>query len=73
MNRDYFSTGQVAQMLGLRPYQVHYLLDTGRIREPQLRVAGKRIWTAAEIEAARESLDDRLDADNGISHRGCTT
>jgi len=51
-----YSTRDVAERLGLRRYQVDYLLETGRILEPALRVAGKRIWCAEELQAAAEWL-----------------
>ena len=51
------STGEVARRLGVQPYRLHYLVTTGRVPEPALRVAGKRAWTNAELQAAKEALE----------------
>ncbi len=56
-----YSTGEVARMLGLRRYQLSYLLETGRVEEPEQRVAGKRVWTASDVERAAAAIEEHRD------------
>jgi len=51
-----YSTGEVARRLALQRYQLDYLLETGQVAEPQHRLAGKRLWTEAEVRAAERAL-----------------
>ena len=59
MLRNLSSTGQVARRLGVRTYQLTYLLETEQLPEPRLRVAGKRAWTDDEIEEVARVLRQR--------------
>jgi DNA-binding transcriptional MerR regulator len=65
---ELLSTTEVARHLGVQPYRISYLLNTGRIREPRVRVAGKRAWTADDVEVARKVLAERRD--RHASHEG---
>ena len=56
MNEKLYSTGDVAERLGLRRYQLDYLLETNQILEPLQRVAGKRVWTKEELDRAEAVL-----------------
>ena len=57
MNTELFSLGDVAQKCGVKPYRVQYLISTGAVPEPALRVAGKRLWNHAEIAALLDTLE----------------
>ena len=50
------SSGEAAEELGIPPYTLQYLLSTGTLPEPELRLAGKRVWCPGEIEKARRIL-----------------
>jgi len=65
MRTRLYSTRDVAQKLGVRRYRLDYLLETGRIPEPSLRIAGKRIWSADELEAAASVLTDQAGSTTG--------
>lgn len=58
-DRKFYSTREVAEALGLRRYQLAYLLETHQVPEPALRVAGKRVWSKKEMEAAAARLQEQ--------------
>ncbi len=59
MTQRFYSTGEVARRLGLKPYQLNYLLETDQVEEPSLRVAGKRVWTQDELDCVGQVLYQR--------------
>jgi DNA-binding transcriptional MerR regulator len=59
MERKLYSTGDAAKALDIQRYQLTYLVETGHVKEPALRIAGKRAWSEEEIERVREVLWDR--------------
>ena len=48
MNKTYL-LGEVAKRLGVKPYQVSYVLTVGLVQEPKLRIANKRIFCDADV------------------------
>jgi len=56
MNKEFYSLGDLAKSLALKPHRITYALSVGAIAEPALRVAGKRLWNAAEVAALSEVL-----------------
>jgi hypothetical protein len=48
--RDHFILGEVARVLKRKPHQIIYPLVTGKIPEPQTRIAGKRLFTTEDVE-----------------------
>ena len=42
--------GEVAKVLGRKPHQIVYQMVTGKIPEPQTRIAGKRLFTTEDAE-----------------------
>lgn len=56
MTKQFFSLGDVAELLRVAPYKIHYLLATGQVPEPRLRIGSRRIWTAEEIVPISEKL-----------------
>lgn len=54
-----YSTGTAARKLGVKRYQLEYLLETDQVPEPALRVAGKRVWTLDEVERVGRFLQAR--------------
>ena len=56
MNKEFFSLGDVAQLLRTQPHKIHYLLTTGQVPEPARRIGARRIWTMEEILPLAEKL-----------------
>lgn len=56
MQTELFSLGDVARLLAVKPHRILYALSVGTVAEPALRVAGKRLWNAAEVAALSEVL-----------------
>jgi DNA-binding transcriptional MerR regulator len=52
----YFLLGDVARILRCQPYQIVYLLTTGKVPEPALRIGNKRIFTLADVHRIAERL-----------------
>lgn len=52
---DVLTTGQAARAIGRREYHLRYLLRQGLVT-PSHRVAGRWLWTPADLEAARAAL-----------------
>ena len=68
MNTDLFSLSDVSRMLDVKPHRIQYLLSTLAVAEPELRVAGNRLWNAAEIAALSEVLTIQTTVkDQGVS------
>ncbi|NQU26323.1 MAG: hypothetical protein HQ567_33985 [Candidatus Nealsonbacteria bacterium] len=50
MKRDNLLLSDVAQILGVKGYQVNYVLVNQIVPEPRLRIANKRIFTWKDVE-----------------------
>ncbi len=59
-----FSTGQVARLLGVQPYQIDYAHSTGQIVEPSVRFLGKRVYAPEDVRRVAQhfgvTLEDQL-------------
>jgi hypothetical protein len=53
---EFYSSGKAAKLLGIKQYTLMYRVGTGAIQEPEHKVGGKRVWTDAEVDKAREAL-----------------
>jgi|GEM_PF-5647087 len=54
------TTGEVAEVLGIKGYQLAYLLETKRIPSPRKTLLGRRLfYTQADLEEIRERLRNR--------------
>ncbi len=47
---NYYLLGEVARVLRRKPHQVVYPLVTGKIPEPETRIAGKRLFSTEDVE-----------------------
>lgn len=47
-----FSTGEVARMIGVKPFILEYHIQVGHIREPAVRFLGKRCFSPEEMRTA---------------------
>jgi MerR HTH family regulatory protein len=59
--REHYLLGEVARVLGRKPHVVTHLLTSGKIPEPQLRIANKRLFTVEEIERLARHFRVALD------------
>ncbi len=48
--REHFLLGEVARVLSRKPHQIIYPMVTGKIPEPQSRIANKRLFAVEDIE-----------------------
>jgi len=64
MKKDHFLLNEVARAVSktvpCKPYQLSYLLTTGVIEEPKLRINNKRIFTAEDVNRIRDILQRRI-------------
>lgn len=67
--RDHYLLGEVARILGRRPHQIVYPITTGKIPEPEGRVAGRRLFTPEDVKriARHLGVSPNWDALNPVS------
>ena len=53
--REWYSTGDVCEAIGITWERLHYLLDRGRLPGCQERKGRTRQWTEAEVEAVMDA------------------
>lgn len=51
--------GQVANKLRCRPHQITYMLTSGLLPEPALRLGNRRIFTERDVERIRAMLKQK--------------
>ena len=49
MTNEHLLLGDVARLLGVKPYRVTYALATGLVPEPRTRIANKRLFDSADV------------------------
>lgn len=54
MNKQQFALNEVASTLKIRPHRITYALASGFVPEPKLRLAGKRVFEADDIERLKQ-------------------
>jgi hypothetical protein len=45
----HYLLGEVAKVLGRKPHHITHVLTTGKIPEPQTRIANKRLFTVEDV------------------------
>ena len=55
--------GDVARQLHCRPYQIVYLLTSGQIEEPAMRLGNRRIFLPEDVERIAGKLFERKNHD----------
>ena len=48
--KEHYLLGEVSRVLGRKPHQIVHLLTSGKIPEPQVRIANKRLFVLEDIE-----------------------
>jgi hypothetical protein len=71
MNEQLLSLREVASLLHVQPYQIAYLLTTGRVPEPKVRLGNRRAFAKEDIQrlAARMNVAIPENFNQG-DHRG---
>jgi hypothetical protein len=59
--REHYLLGEVSRALGRKPHVVTHLLTSGKIPEPQVRIANKRLFTVEDIERLARHFRVALD------------
>jgi hypothetical protein len=50
MKKQHFLLRDVARLLKVKPYQVAYALSVGLVKEPELRIANKRVFLPEDVD-----------------------
>jgi hypothetical protein len=58
-HKEHYLLTEVATMLGVRGYQIAYLITNGKVPEPKLRIDNKRVFVAEDIAALRKVLAEK--------------
>ena len=59
---EQMSLKDVAALLGVKAYRAEYLLAHGLVAEPQLRISGRRVFSARDLEALRKHFSSKTPA-----------
>jgi DNA-binding transcriptional MerR regulator len=54
-----YTSGQVARLVGLPRHRLTYLIESELLPEPSLRVPGRRLFTAGDVNHIREMLSQQ--------------
>jgi hypothetical protein len=63
MPQTQFILSQVARIVNQKAHVVAYAISAGNLPEPKLRIAGKRIFSAQEVEAITKYFQNRQKKD----------
>lgn len=59
MTQAQFILNEVAKIVGVKSHVIAYAISAEHIPEPRLRIAGKRIFSAKEVEAIKKYFENR--------------
>jgi hypothetical protein len=59
MTQTQFILNEVAKIAGVKSHVVAYAISAGHIPEAKLRIAGKRVFSAKEVEAIKKYFQNR--------------
>jgi DNA-binding transcriptional MerR regulator len=54
---ELYLLGEVARRLMCPPHRIVYLLTSGKVPEPALRIGGRRVFTEEDIKRLAEKLE----------------
>ena len=57
MTNSFMLLGDASRLLACRPYQIVYLISSGQVPEPALRIGNRRIFQADDIRRLAERLN----------------
>lgn len=58
MKQNFYSSGDVARQLNVPRYLLLQWLEAGKLPEPQLRVAGKRVFSEEELGLLKNKIEN---------------
>jgi len=58
MNEHLYSTTDAAREAGVSEYRLAYAIRTQRLAPPTLKIAGRRIFTQADLERVKKYFDN---------------
>jgi len=64
MNKEYHSIADCSRLLGVAEHKINYAHRNGKVPEPKLRVAGKRIYNATELKGLARYFAVTVDSAN---------
>jgi len=54
MTQQHYSLKEVAKIVGVKAHRISYALGNGSLSEPVERITNRRMFTEADVEAARK-------------------
>lgn len=63
MTQTQFILSEVAKIANAKPYAIAYAITAGHLPDVALRIAGKRIFSAKEVEAVKTYFANRIKKD----------
>jgi hypothetical protein len=63
--QNIYSMKEVATILKTKSWRIAYLLTSGKVEEPTLRLAGRRVFTVEDMQRLSEALNDAPDDEGG--------
>ncbi len=61
MTQQHYSLKEVAALVGVKAHRIAYAIANGLLVEPAHRITNRRLFTAADVEAARAHFAARAD------------
>ena len=55
-----YGTGAVAKLLGIPRHRLMWLLDMGKLPQPEIQVPGRRLFTWRDVEILKDAYDNLL-------------
>ena len=65
MNKQLYSTVDLAKLLGVAEHRIAYAHRCGKLAEPKLKVAGKRIYSLADAKRVAKYFGVDLENTDG--------
>lgn len=59
MKQTQFILNEVAKIVGIKAHVIAYAISAGHLPEPKLRIFGKRVFSANEVQAVRKYFESR--------------
>lgn len=59
MKQTQFILNEVAKIVGIKAHVIAYAISAGHLPEPKLRIFGKRVFSAKEVEAIKKYFENR--------------
>ena len=60
VKQNLYTIGEVARILEVQPYKIVYLINTGQVPEPAIRLGGRRAFTIEDMAGIAEKMSIQL-------------